>query len=167
MTEATTAAERLGIRAHSRRSDSSPSRPVRALQVASTTTTSRAVTGFEAEWKLTPVDRIRDLIDGELDGSPYAILYPEVAGTTRRVDRPHATPAIGTAGIPEERASANAWSQLREGAAHLASTGDADTALTVTRAGLGDAPRAAHIVITAAPNSHRARRARQPRRRAS
>ncbi len=32
------------------------------------------------DWKFTPVDRLRDLIDGELDGSPYAVLYPEVAG---------------------------------------------------------------------------------------
>ncbi|PZQ92090.1 MAG: Fe-S cluster assembly protein SufD [Leifsonia xyli] len=105
------------------------------------------VTGREANWKYTPVDQLRELIDGELDGSPYAILYPEAAGTTVEwIDRDHEF--VGTAGAPEDRAAANAWTRF-EKALHIRLDGDADT-LTVTRAGLGDAPRAAHTVITAA-----------------
>jgi Fe-S cluster assembly protein SufD len=106
------------------------------------------VTGFEAEWKLTPVDRVRALIDDELDGSPYPVLYPEVAGTTVEwIDRTDAR--IGTAGKPEERASANAWTAF-EKALHIGVDGAVADALTVTRSQLGDAPRAAHVLITAA-----------------
>ena len=48
------------------------------------------VTGREVNWKYTPVDRLRELLDGELDGSPYAVLYPEAAGTAVEwVDRGH------------------------------------------------------------------------------
>jgi Fe-S cluster assembly protein SufD len=104
------------------------------------------VTGLEAEWKLTPVAQVRALIDGELDGSPYAILYPEAAGThVEWIDRGDAL--VGTAGTPEERASANAWSSF-EKALHIRVSGDAEN-LTVTRSTLGDTPRAAHTVITA------------------
>ena len=101
------------------------------------------VTGFEAEWKLTPVDKVRALIDGELDGAPYAILYPEAAGTdVQWIDRGDAL--IGTAGAPEERAAANAWSSF-EKALHIRLSGDAEN-LTVTRTGLGHTPRAAHTI---------------------
>lgn len=104
------------------------------------------VTGLEAEWKLTPVARVRALIDGTLDGAPYAILYPEAAGTdVEWIDRSDAR--IGAAGTPEERAAANAWSTF-EKALHIRLSGDAET-LTVTRDGLGDSPRAAHTVISA------------------
>ena len=109
-----------------------------------------AVTGFESEWKLTPVDRVRPLIDGELDGSPYALQYPEVAGTdVEWIDRTDAR--VGSAGIPEERAAANAWSSF-EKALHIALEGDAGV-LTVTRSHLGSAPRAAHTIVTAAAGS--------------
>lgn len=104
------------------------------------------VTGLEAEWKLTPVDKVRALIDGELDGAPYAILYPEAAGTdVQWIDRADAL--VGTAGTPEERAAANAWTHF-EKALHIRLTGEAEN-LTVTRNGLGDTPRAAHTVISA------------------
>ncbi|GAA2084623.1 Fe-S cluster assembly protein SufD [Pseudolysinimonas kribbensis] len=109
------------------------------------------VTGFEAEWKLTPVDRVRTLIDGELDGSPYPVLYPEVAGTTVEwIDRTDTR--IGSAGQPEERAAANAWTAF-EKALHIGVQGEVADALTVTRAQLGDTPRAAHVLITAAAQS--------------
>jgi len=104
------------------------------------------VTGLEAEWKLTPVAQVRALIDGELDGSPYAILYPEAAGThVEWIDRSDAL--VGTAGTPEERAAANAWSSF-EKALHIRLSGDAEN-LTVTRSDLGATPRAAHTVISA------------------
>lgn len=108
------------------------------------------VSGHEAEWKLTPVDRVRDLIDGTLDGSPYAILYPEVAGTVVEwIDR--SDERIGSAGEPEERAAANAWTSF-EKALHIGIEGDA-APITVTRAQLGSAARAAHVLVTAAAQS--------------
>ena len=144
------AAKRLGIRAHS-------DGPVIPVQTRSERFKSvnhddfPEVTGFEAEWKLTPVDRIRSLIDGALDGSPYAIQYPEVEGTSVEW-LPRGDARVGSAGTPEERASANAWSHF-ENALHIAIDGETDTALTITRSALGSTPRAAHTVITAAPNS--------------
>jgi len=149
-TASTDAAERLGISAHS-------DGPVIPVQTRSERFTSvnhddfPEVTGFEAEWKLTPVDRVRSLIDGELDGAPYAIQYPDVDGATVEWV-PRDNPLIGSAGTPEERAAANAWSSF-EHALHIDIVGDVSTALTVTRGALGDSPRAAHTVITAQPNS--------------
>jgi len=145
-------AERLGIRAHS----DGAGRDGAPVQTRSERFRSvhhgdfPEVTGTEAEWKLTPVDRVRALIDGELDGAPYAILYPEVAGTTVEwIDRSDAR--IGSAGTPEERAAANAWTGF-EKALHVHVEGSTE-ALTVTRSQLGSAPRAAHVLITAAPES--------------
>ncbi|MFC5501618.1 Fe-S cluster assembly protein SufD [Lysinimonas soli] len=150
-----TTAERLGIRAHS---DGAPvhigTAPVqtRSERFASVNHADfPAVTGFEAEWKLSPVDRLRPLIDGELDGAPYAILFPEVEGTTVEwIDRTDAR--IGSAGTPEERAAANAWTHF-EKALHIDVAGEVTTALTITRGSLGDTPRAAHTLITAQPQS--------------
>lgn len=149
MTAGTDAAERLGIVAHI----DGPVVPVqtRSERFASTDHDAHPpVEGWEAEWKLSPVDRLRDLIDGELDGAPYTIQYPEVAGTmVEWIDRSDAR--IGRAGIPEERASANAWSTF-EKALYIGVTAESD-ALTVTRAAVGAAPRAAHVLIEAAPQS--------------
>ncbi len=151
----TDAAERLGIRAHSDGPAASPSRiPVqsRAERFSSFEHDDfPEVTGFEAEWKLSPVDRIRSLIDGELDGSPYPIQYPEVDGTSVEW-LPRSDARVGSAGRPEERASANAWTNF-EHALHIGIDGAIETALTVTRSELGDTPRAAHTIVTAAPNS--------------
>ena len=152
MAAGTEAAERLGIVAHT-------DGPVSATIPVQTRSERPASTdhdffppveGWEAEWKLTPVDRIRDLIDGELDGAPYPIQYPDVAGTTVEwIDRTDAR--IGAAGIPEERAAANAWSSF-EKALRIHVEGEIE-ALTVTRAAMGAAPKAAHVVIEAAPAS--------------
>jgi len=110
------------------------------------------VTGLEGEWKQTPVARVRDLIDGTLDGSPYAIETTALPGATRVewVDR--ADTRVGSAGTPEERASANAWTSFDQ-ALVITLTGEETTALTVTRTALGSSPRAAHTIITAAANS--------------
>lgn len=144
-----TTAQRLGIVAHS-------DGPVVPVQTRSERPKSArhddfpAVEGWEADWKLSPVAKLRDLIDETLDGSPYAIQYPEVAGTTVEwIDRADAR--IGSAGLPEERAAANAWSTF-EKALSVRVDGEAE-ALTITRAALGNAPRAAHVHVEAAPAS--------------
>ncbi len=104
------------------------------------------VTGLELEWKLTPVAAVRELIEGVLDGAPY-----EAAGESIEWI-PRTDPRIGSAGLPEERASANAWSSFEQA---LAVTLDSEEHrdVTIHRSGLGTAPRAAHTVITAAPNA--------------
>jgi Fe-S cluster assembly protein SufD len=109
------------------------------------------VVGREVDWKFSPVDRLRDLIDGELDGSPYAVLYPEVPGASVEwIDRSDAR--IGTAGTPGDRAAANARTSF-EKALHVAITGEEPVVLTVTRSDLGEVARGAHVLITAEPNS--------------
>lgn len=142
-------AQRLGIVAHT----DGPVIPVqtRNERFASTDPAAFApVEGWEAEWKLTPIAALRDLLDGDLDGAPYRIQYPEVAGTTVEwIDR--ADERVGRAGIPEERAAANAWSSFEKA---LCVRVDGETeALTITRAALDGTPRAAHVVIDAAPQS--------------
>jgi Fe-S cluster assembly protein SufD len=109
-----------------------------------------AVTGREATWKLTPVDRIRPLIDGTLDGARVEPRV-ETAGpgaTVRWVGRDDER--IGRAGIPEDRAAANAWSSFEE-ALVVEVRGEEPTHVTVHVDGLGDTPRAAHTIVDVAP----------------
>jgi Fe-S cluster assembly protein SufD len=109
------------------------------------------VTGLEAEWKLTPVKAVRDLIDGKLDGSAYDIEAPAADGVTVAWVEP-GDARVGSAGIPEERASANAWSSVEKVLA-IDIAGEDRAAFGLDRSTLGAGARAAHTVITAAPNS--------------
>ena len=109
------------------------------------------VKGIEGDWKLTPIARVKPLIDDALDGSPYAYLVNEAAGVT--VDWIERTDSrIGSAGTPEDRSSANAWSSF-ERALSVTLTAEEHVDVVLSRSGLGTAPRAAHTVITARPNS--------------
>jgi Fe-S cluster assembly protein SufD len=110
-----------------------------------------ALTGREAVWKLTPIDRISDLIDGELDGGEYAYSATAVDGVDIRwVDRDDAR--IGTAGTPEERGSANAWTRFDKALAITVSGEEAKT-VRIDRSQFGSAPRAAHVLVEAKPFS--------------
>ncbi|QIZ98859.1 Fe-S cluster assembly protein SufD [Leifsonia sp. Le1] len=109
------------------------------------------VTGREAVWKYTPVARLAELISGELDGAPYVFDASVAPGVTAEwVGRDDAR--IGSAGIPEDRASANAWTAFQE-ALLISVTGDDAKEFTLTRSALGGAPRAAHTIVEAAPGS--------------
>ncbi|MGO4103194.1 Fe-S cluster assembly protein SufD [Leifsonia sp. YAF41] len=115
-----------------------------------------AVTGREAVWKLSPVAKFTDLTAGELDGSAYEISSTDTADvdssdiTVGWVGRDDSR--IGLAGLPEERASANAWTSFEQALAITVSGEDAKE-ITVSRANLGSAPRAAHTIIEAKPFS--------------
>ncbi len=110
-----------------------------------------AITGREATWKYTPVERIAELTSSELDGSPYDVSTTDTAGVSIAwVGRDDAR--IGMAGKPEERASANAWTSF-EKALVVSVTGEDDKEFTLTRAGLGQGARGAHTIIEAAPFS--------------
>jgi Fe-S cluster assembly protein SufD len=106
------------------------------------------VTGREATWKLTPIDRLQDLIDGALDGGRYELDASTTGGASvtwvGRDDR-----RIGTAGIPEDRAAANAWSSFDE-AVLVRVEGEEPSGATITRSALGDAARGAHTIIDVA-----------------
>lgn len=106
------------------------------------------VTGREAVWKLTPVAALTDLIDGELDGSRYEIeTVIDGAAEFTWVGRDDAR--IGTAGIPEDKAAANAWSSFGEAFA-VRVTGEEGTTVTLRRSALGSTARAAHTIIDVA-----------------
>ena len=109
------------------------------------------VTGREAVWKLSPVKKFIDLTGGVLDGSGYPVESTAVAGVdVAWVDRED--PRIGSAGAPEERASANAWSSFEKALA-ITISGEEAKEVTVTRAALGSGPRGAHTIIEARPFS--------------
>jgi Fe-S cluster assembly protein SufD len=109
------------------------------------------VTGLEAEWKLTPVALVRTLIDGTLDGAPYDYVATRATGATVEwIGRDDAR--VGSIGVPEERASANAWGAFEKALA-ITVSGDEHVDVTVSRSGLDAAPRAAHTVITAKAHS--------------
>jgi Fe-S cluster assembly protein SufD len=110
-----------------------------------------AVKGIENDWKLTPVKLVADLIDGALDGSPYAYVVNEAAGASVDwIDRTDAR--IGATGTPEDRGSANAWSSFEKALA-ITLTSEEHVDVVLSRSQLGTGPRAAHTVITAKPNS--------------
>ena len=109
------------------------------------------VTGREAVWKLSPVKKFTDLTAGVLDGSVYPVESSAVAGVS--VDWVERTdPRIGSAGSPEERAAANAWSSFEKALA-ITISGEEAKEVTVTRSDLGSGARGAHTIIEAKPFS--------------
>lgn len=110
------------------------------------------VTGREISWKHTPIERIGDLIDGPLDGSEYPFTHSgDGVAAVNWLER--SDPRVGSAGLPEERASANAWGSFSR-ALGITLTGQQRHEVTIARGAMGPAPRAAHTVITAQPFSH-------------
>ncbi|MCS5719434.1 Fe-S cluster assembly protein SufD [Herbiconiux sp. CPCC 205763] len=114
-----------------------------------------AVTGLEFEWKFAPMAKIAHLTAEPLDGSVVEVGFEPAADaieglSVQWIARDDAL--IGSAGAPEDRASANAWSSA-EKALHIRVSGEESSELIVRRSGFGTAPRAAHVVIEAAPNS--------------
>ncbi|GAB3612721.1 SufB/SufD family protein [Humibacter ginsengisoli] len=113
-----------------------------------------SVTGREATWRYTPVARIAQLFEPGLDGSRYDYdlrTSSDVSGqvTAEWVARDHAL--VGAAGVPEEKASAAAWTSFGE-ALLVTVSGNAGEA-SLTRSALGTSDRAAHTVIHATAGS--------------
>ena len=108
------------------------------------------VTGREMDWKLTPVEKLRPLIDGELDGSAYDIAVSGEGGTAQFIQAAQAE--RGRAGLPEDRLVANAWTQTTD-VLQVSLSGDSHTTMRIERSGLGNAPRAAHTIIHAQEGS--------------
>ncbi|WP_187976161.1 Fe-S cluster assembly protein SufD [Mycetocola sp. JXN-3] len=147
-----TETEQHGFKAHSDGGDAFVPVQTRSERFASTDVAAfPAVTGREPAWKYTPVAQLADLIDGELDGSEYPFEAPAVDGVAvawvGRDDK-----RIGTAGTPENKAAANAWTAF-EKALVISVTGEEEKTFRLHRSALGDTARAAHTVIEAAPHS--------------
>ena len=109
------------------------------------------VRGTEIEWKFSPVPRLRGLIDGGLDGSRYPFDAPSVGGVTVEWI-PRTDPRIGSAGTPEDKASANAWSTFDDALA-ITISGEEPVELGIRRSELGSSARAAHMLIIAEKHS--------------
>jgi Fe-S cluster assembly protein SufD len=100
----------------------------------------------QPEWRYSPIDALRPLIDGELDGGRYDIT---VDGAEL-----HWAPladVAGRAGLPEDLLAARAWSATTD-AAHII-VGGSGEGVTIRRA--IDGVRAAHLVVEFEPNTHR------------
>ena len=110
-----------------------------------------AVTGRELDWKFSPVAKLQDLIAGELDGSRFDYTATESAGVSFSWI-PVTDSRVGVAGLPEDKASANAWAAASE-VLLISLTSEDVTEVTLTRSTLGKSPRSAHILIEAAPFS--------------
>jgi len=110
------------------------------------------VTGREPEWKLTPVESLRALIDGQLDGSRYDISITEGPGVSAQwVAAKDVT--RGIAGLAEDRASANAWESTTD--VLVIELGESvESTVVLSRDSLGTSARAAHTVVRVLPNTH-------------
>ncbi|HEV7956437.1 MAG TPA: Fe-S cluster assembly protein SufD [Marisediminicola sp.] len=109
------------------------------------------VTGRELEWKLSPVAKLRPLIDGSLVGGEWPYQAEATTGVQLEwIDRADAR--VGSAGKPEERASANAWSSF-ERALSVTVSGEEAEDVVLTRSSLTAVPSAAHTIITARKHS--------------
>ena len=111
-----------------------------------------AVTGREIEWKYTPVDRLRTLLEGDLEGGEYPIEADAGEGIAIGW-MPAAEVTRGATGIPEDRASANAWQSVQRVLA-IDVAADASARATVRRASLGSQARAAHTLVTVGRGAH-------------
>ncbi len=111
------------------------------------------ITGREPFWKLTPQDRLAPLL-GDLDGSRYPLAASSVAGVSSGWV-PRDDSVIGSSGkVPEDRVSASAWSSFAEAfVVNIDKDASLAESVVVSRSELGDAPRAAHTVITAGSGS--------------
>ncbi|MET0991277.1 MAG: Fe-S cluster assembly protein SufD [Lacisediminihabitans sp.] len=125
---------------------------VRSARFASYEVTDfEAVSGREVEWKYTPIPKIQPLLADRILGAAYepAVSLGDGA-TVEWIDRTDAR--LGSAGKPEERASAAAWSSVEQALA-ITVTGEEHSTTTVDRSALGTEARAAHTVITATRHS--------------
>lgn len=109
------------------------------------------VTGREVNWKHTPVAKLQDLISGTLVPANEQITDPGVEGITiSRIGRDDAR--IGSAGIPEDKASANAFASFGE-ALLIEISGEDEKTAVIDRSGFGTDPSAAHVVIDVKPHA--------------
>jgi Fe-S cluster assembly protein SufD len=100
----------------------------------------------QQEWRLSPIDALAALADGELDGGHYDVT---VTGASHEW-LPMADIA-GQAGLPEDRIAAQAWSATVDA---LVVRVDADGDPVVIHRTV-DGVRAAHVVIEFSANVHR------------
>ncbi|SLJ97237.1 Fe-S cluster assembly protein SufD [Arthrobacter sp. P2b] len=109
----------------------------------------KPLTGLEEDWRFTPLKRLRGLHTEVLSGAAPTVIVkgPEdvtVEGVGRDDQR------IGTAGIPEDRVSANAWENFAQATVvTIPSEFEALTEITIDIEGTSLEAAAQHLVIVA------------------
>ena len=107
------------------------------------------IKGTEEEWRFTPLRRLGGLHKNALDGAAptVAVEAPERV-RVETVGRDDAR--VGSAGIPEDRVSANAWEHFSEATVVTVPAGaQLEDRVLVTLTGSGLAAAAQHVVIIA------------------
>lgn len=109
----------------------------------------KPLTGMEEDWRFTPLKRLRGLHSEVLSGAaPTVVVTGPEEITVESVGRDDRR--IGTAGIPEDRVSANAWENF-DGATvvTIPSEFEALTEVSIDLEGTSLDPAAQHLVIVA------------------
>lgn len=109
----------------------------------------KPLTGLEEDWRFTPLKRLRGLHSDVLNGASPSVTVsgPEqvTVETVSREDK-----RIGSAGIPEDRVSANAWENFSEATVlTIPAEFEAGTEITVLITGQDTVAAAQHLVIVA------------------
>lgn len=110
-----------------------------------------SVTGREFVWHLTPIEKLSSFLDGAVNSSqqPWDV---ETVGSVTTSWISMNDEIIGSAGVPEELASALAWSSVEN--AFLVDIGADDVSqVTLTRSLESDSATAAHTIVRVAPFS--------------
>ncbi|CAI3797859.1 Fe-S cluster assembly protein SufD [Pseudarthrobacter sp. MM222] len=109
----------------------------------------KPLTGMEEDWRFTPLKRLRGLHTEVLNGAApsVSVTAPDsvIVETVGRDDR-----RIGSAAIPEDRVSANAWENFSEATVITVPVEvQAEGEVSVVLTGQGTAAAAQHVVIVA------------------
>jgi Fe-S cluster assembly protein SufD len=109
----------------------------------------KPLTGLEEDWRFTPLKRLRGLHSEVLAGAAPTVTVsgPERVSveTVARDDK-----RIGSAGIPEDRVSANAWENFSEATVlTIPAEFEAEAEITVVIEGTSTDAAAQHLVIVA------------------
>ncbi|OAE01716.1 Fe-S cluster assembly protein SufD [Arthrobacter sp. OY3WO11] len=109
----------------------------------------KPLTGMEEDWRFTPLKRLRGLHSEILSGAaPTVVVTGPEEVTVESVGRDDRR--IGTAGIPEDRVSANAWENFAGATVvTIPSEFEALTEVSVDIEGTSLDPAAQHLVIVA------------------
>jgi Fe-S cluster assembly protein SufD len=109
----------------------------------------KPLTGMEEDWRFTPLKRLRGLHSEVLSGAaPTVVVTGPEQVTVESVGRDDQR--IGTAGIPEDRVSANAWENFAGATVVTIPTEfEATTEITVDIEGTSLEAAAQHLVIIA------------------
>jgi Fe-S cluster assembly protein SufD len=109
----------------------------------------KPLTGLEEDWRFTPLKRLRGLHSEVLAGAaPTVTVSAPAQVTVETVARDDKR--IGSAGIPEDRVSANAWENFTEATVlTVPAEFEADAEITVVIEGTSTEAAAQHLVIVA------------------